>query len=53
MVLLLFLIGERLEGWAANRARQGVSALMALEFDTAVGARWPAGNRGPKGFTAR
>ncbi len=23
MVLLLFLIGERLEGWAASRARQG------------------------------
>ncbi|SQC07772.1 Lead, cadmium, zinc and mercury transporting ATPase [Klebsiella pneumoniae] len=31
MVLLLFLIGERLEGWAASRARQGVSALMALK----------------------
>ncbi|HED1369964.1 TPA: cation transporter, partial [Enterobacter hormaechei subsp. xiangfangensis] len=27
MVLLLFLIGERLEGWAASRARKGVSAL--------------------------
>ncbi len=36
MVLLLFLIGERLEGWAATRARQGVSALMALKPDTAV-----------------
>ncbi len=23
MVLLLFLIGERLEGWAASRARKG------------------------------
>ena len=36
MVLLLFLIGERLEGWAANRARQGVSALMALKPETAT-----------------
>ncbi|EMY3599195.1 Zn(II)/Cd(II)/Pb(II) translocating P-type ATPase ZntA [Klebsiella aerogenes] len=39
MVLLLFLIGERLEGWAASRARQGVSALMALKPDTAVRLR--------------
>ncbi|MCG3729873.1 zinc/cadmium/mercury/lead-transporting ATPase [Vibrio cincinnatiensis] len=30
MVLLLFLIGERLEGVAASRARSGVKALMAL-----------------------
>lgn len=36
MVLLLFLIGERLEGWAANRARKGVSALMALKPETAT-----------------
>lgn len=36
MVLLLFLIGERLEGWAASRARKGVSALMALKPETAV-----------------
>jgi len=36
MVLLLFLIGERLEGWAAGRARRGVSALMALRPETAV-----------------
>ncbi|WP_312816899.1 Zn(II)/Cd(II)/Pb(II) translocating P-type ATPase ZntA [Atlantibacter subterraneus] len=36
MVLLLFLIGERLEGWAANRARQGVSALIALKPETAT-----------------
>ncbi|HGT7606716.1 TPA: heavy metal translocating P-type ATPase [Escherichia coli] len=36
MVLLLFLIGERLEGWAASRARQGVSALMALKPETAT-----------------
>ncbi len=31
MLLLLFLIGERTEGWAASRARKGVSALMALK----------------------
>lgn len=43
MVLLLFMIGERLEGWAAGRARQGVSALMALTPDTAVRLR--AGQR--------
>ncbi|PNY63368.1 zinc/cadmium/mercury/lead-transporting ATPase [Enterobacter cloacae] len=36
MVLLLFLIGERLEGWAAGRARKGVSALMALKPETAT-----------------
>ena len=36
MVLLLFLIGERLEGWAASRARKGVSALMALKPETAI-----------------
>ena len=30
MVLLLFMIGESLESFAANRARKGVSALMAL-----------------------
>ncbi|MCG8709512.1 zinc/cadmium/mercury/lead-transporting ATPase [Brenneria sp. 4F2] len=29
-VLLLFMLGERLESYAANRARRGVSALMAL-----------------------
>ena len=46
MVLLLFLIGERLEGWAASRARQGVSALMALKPDTAIAsAQRRAGNR--------
>ncbi|WP_054177928.1 Zn(II)/Cd(II)/Pb(II) translocating P-type ATPase ZntA [Trabulsiella odontotermitis] len=39
MVLLLFLIGERLEGWAASRARQGVSALMALKPETAIRLR--------------
>lgn len=36
MVLLLYLIGERLEGWAASRARKGVSALMALKPETAT-----------------
>lgn len=36
MVLLLFLIGEHLEGWAASRARKGVSALMALKPETAT-----------------
>lgn len=36
MVLLLFMVGERLEGWAASRARKGVSALMALKPDTAT-----------------
>ncbi|XTZ38669.1 Zn(II)/Cd(II)/Pb(II) translocating P-type ATPase ZntA [Salmonella enterica] len=36
MVLLLFLIGERLEGWASSRARSGVTALMALKPDTAI-----------------
>jgi Zn2+/Cd2+-exporting ATPase len=30
MVLLLFMVGECLESFAANRARKGVSALMAL-----------------------
>jgi Cd2+/Zn2+-exporting ATPase len=39
MVLLLFLIGERLEGWAASRARKGVSALMALKPETAIRLR--------------
>ncbi|HBC7342999.1 TPA: Zn(II)/Cd(II)/Pb(II) translocating P-type ATPase ZntA [Citrobacter koseri] len=39
MVLLLFLIGERLEGWAASRARRGVSALMALKPETATRLR--------------
>ena len=39
MVLLLFLIGERLESWAANRARRGVSALVALKPETATRLR--------------
>lgn len=36
MVLLLFMVGERLESFAANRARSGVKALMALIPDSAV-----------------
>jgi len=36
MVLLLFMIGELLESYAANRARKGVTALMALVPEDAV-----------------
>lgn len=36
MVLLLFLVGEKLERWAASRARRGVSALIALKPETAT-----------------
>lgn len=36
MVLLLFMMGERLESLAASRARQGVKALMALVPDRAL-----------------
>ncbi|MGC6389240.1 zinc/cadmium/mercury/lead-transporting ATPase [Ewingella sp. S1.OA.A_B6] len=36
MVLLLFMVGERLESFAADRARSGVKALMALIPDSAV-----------------
>lgn len=39
MVLLLFMLGERLESFAANRARKGVTALMALKPDQAVRLR--------------
>lgn len=39
MVLLLFLVGERLESYAASRARRGVSALMALKPDVAIRLR--------------
>ncbi|MFT4270121.1 MAG: zinc/cadmium/mercury/lead-transporting ATPase [Pantoea sp.] len=39
MVLLLFLLGERLEAYAATRARRGVTALMALRPDTATRVR--------------
>jgi Cd2+/Zn2+-exporting ATPase len=36
MVLLLFQLGERLEAYAAARARRGVTTLMALRPDTAT-----------------
>ncbi len=36
MVLLLFMVGERLESFAADRARSGVKALMALIPDSAL-----------------
>ncbi|KAB8312431.1 zinc/cadmium/mercury/lead-transporting ATPase [Erwinia endophytica] len=36
MVLLLFMLGERLESYAASRARRGVTALMALKPEEAV-----------------
>ncbi|NLS13057.1 zinc/cadmium/mercury/lead-transporting ATPase [Vibrio sp. SM6] len=36
MVLLLFLVGEKLEGYAASRARSGVKALMALVPENCV-----------------
>ncbi len=36
MVLMLFMIGELLESYAANRARQGVTSLMALLPEEAV-----------------
>lgn len=36
MVLLLFLIGERLEAFAASKARSGVQSLMELVPETAV-----------------
>ncbi|WP_435928648.1 Zn(II)/Cd(II)/Pb(II) translocating P-type ATPase ZntA [Dryocola sp. BD613] len=39
MVLALFLIGERLESFAASRARRGVSALMALRPEIATRIR--------------
>ncbi|WBA12686.1 zinc/cadmium/mercury/lead-transporting ATPase [Salinivibrio kushneri] len=34
MVLVLFLIGERLEGYASTRARDGIQSLMALVPET-------------------
>lgn len=43
MVILLFMIGERLEAYAAQRARRGVSALMALMPEDATVLR--AGQR--------
>ncbi|NIY49360.1 Zn(II)/Cd(II)/Pb(II) translocating P-type ATPase ZntA [Cedecea colo] len=39
MVLVLFLLGERLESFAASRARSGVSALMALRPEVATRIR--------------
>lgn len=36
MVLVLFMLGERLEAYAASRARSGVQALMALVPEVAV-----------------
>ncbi len=51
MVLLLFMVGERLEGWAASRARQ-VSALMALKPDTATRLRDGAWKRSPSAISA-
>ncbi|MFR9703880.1 zinc/cadmium/mercury/lead-transporting ATPase [Aeromonas sanarellii] len=39
MVLLLFMLGEHLESYAAGRARAGVSALMALVPDKALRLR--------------
>ncbi|HAS6029856.1 zinc/cadmium/mercury/lead-transporting ATPase [Vibrio vulnificus] len=36
MVLLLFLIGEKLEAYAASRARSGVQALMALVPENSI-----------------
>ncbi|MFA3762831.1 zinc/cadmium/mercury/lead-transporting ATPase [Yersinia sp. 2466 StPb PI] len=36
MVLLLFMVGELLESYAANRARRGVTALMALVPEEAL-----------------
>lgn len=39
MVLLLFQLGERLEAFAAARARRGVTALMALRPETAIRLR--------------
>ncbi|WP_034945028.1 zinc/cadmium/mercury/lead-transporting ATPase [Erwinia oleae] len=39
MVLLLFMLGERLEAFAAGRARRGITALMALQPENAVRIR--------------
>ena len=39
MVLLLFMLGERLEAFAAGRARRGVTALMALKPEQALRIR--------------
>lgn len=42
MVLLLFILGEHLEAYAAGRARAGVTALMALVPDKALRIRTTA-----------
>lgn len=42
MVLLLFMLGEHLEAYAAGRARAGVTALMALVPDKALQIRTTA-----------
>lgn len=42
MVLLLFMLGEQLEAYAAGRARAGVTALMALVPDKALRIRTTA-----------
>ncbi|WP_422840244.1 zinc/cadmium/mercury/lead-transporting ATPase [Aeromonas veronii] len=42
MVLLLFMLGEHLEAYAAGRARAGVTALMALVPDKALRIRTAA-----------
>lgn len=39
MVLLLFMLGEKLESYAAGRARAGVTALMALVPERAIRVR--------------
>jgi len=44
IVLLLFMVGEQMEAFAAGRARQGVRKLMALTPQTAYRID-PAGNR--------
>ncbi len=44
MVLVLFLIGERLEGFAASKARKGIESLMALVPEDIV-RKHPDGRR--------
>lgn len=44
MVLVLFLIGERLEGFAASKARKGIQSLMALVPEDIV-RKHPDGRR--------
>lgn len=47
MVLLLFMVGELLESYAANRARRGVTALMALVPEDALLLQGSARKRVP------